>query len=114
MKTKKLLFLTAILLISIVPILAACRKTEKTIVTLGTPTLTINGTNVSWTSVANANATNGYTIKIGSTETIVTGTTYSLSHMESNYQISVRANGYETPTHIYKASAYCAAQSCCH
>jgi len=86
----------------------------KTEVDLAVPVLTINqGTKTaSWAAVTNANAANGYTIKIGATETQVTGTSYSLSSLAiGTYQISVKTNGYETDTHIYKASAYSAAQS---
>jgi len=88
--------------------------TTKTQVNLAIPTLTINSTakTASWNAVPNANAANGYTIKIGSTETQVTGTSYSLSSLAAGtYQISVKTNGYETTTHIYNASAYSSAQS---
>jgi len=90
-------------------------KGTKTEVNLAVPTgLAINtGTKTaSWTAVANANATNGYTIKIGTTEAQVTGTSHSLASLGSGtHPISVKANGYETATHKYNASAYCTAQN---
>jgi len=82
----------------------------KTEVNLDIPTLAINtGTKTaSWTAVPNASSTNGYTIKIDSTETQVTGTSYDLSNLAAGiHQISVKTNGYETGTHIYNESAYC-------
>jgi len=87
---------------------------EKTEVDLAVPVLTINQVTktASWTAVANANTANGYTIKIGTEETQVTGLSYSLSNLAiGTYQISVKSNGYETDTHIFKASTYSAAQS---
>jgi len=90
-------------------IVGAVSKTE---VALAVPVLTISGTTASWTAVPDADTANGYTIKIGTTETQVTGTSYSLVSLGvGTYQISVKTNGYETETHIYNASAYCAEQS---
>jgi len=83
---------------------------NKTEVPLTVPSLTISGTTASWTTVANAN---GYTIKIGTTETPVTGTSYSLASLAAaTYQISVRANGgNEDAANKYTDSAYSAAQA---
>jgi len=83
----------------------------KTQVNLDVPTLAINtnAKTANWNAVPNAN--NGYTIKINANETTVNGTSYSLASLDSGtYQISVKANGYETATHRYIASVYCAAQ----
>jgi len=82
----------------------------KTEVTLGIPTLAINtGTKTaSWNAVPNAKSTEGYTIKIDSNETPVTGTNFSLASLgEGTHQISVKTNGYETATYKYNDSAYC-------
>jgi len=86
----------------------------KTEVNLGVPSLTIDTETktASWTAVENANAANGYTIKIDSGETAVSGTSYSLVSLSAGtHNISVRTNGYETDTYIYKESAYCTEQS---
>jgi len=86
---------------------------DKTEVNLAVPSLTINTETktASWTAVANANTTNGYTIKVDSSETVVNSTSYSLANINAGtHQISVKTNGYETDTHIYKGSAYCTAQ----
>jgi len=80
-------------------------------VNLDVPTLTIdaNTKTANWNAVPNADI--GYTIKIDAYENVVYGTSYSLANLESGtYQISVKANGYETATHRYVASVYCAAQ----
>jgi len=81
-------------------------------VDLAIPALTISGTNANWSAVPDANTANGYTVKIGLNEYPVTGTSYSLESLDvGTYQISVKTNGYQTETHIYNASVYCAEQS---
>jgi len=84
---------------------------NKAEVNLDVPTLSISGTTASWNNVANANTTDGYTIKIGTTEYTVDGSPYDLSSLGvGTHKISVKTNGYNNATHIYNASAYCAEQ----
>jgi hypothetical protein len=81
--------------------------------------LDISGGMVTWTAVADAAPTNGYTVKIYQPsadtydEYAVSGTSYSLSSSgyvftpNEEYWIYVKANGYETTTHQYLESDYC-------
>jgi hypothetical protein len=119
-KKMKKLNLIAIIVMTLICALsfAACdldnnNTDNKENVNLAVPTgLAINGNSASWNAVTNAKSTGGYTIKIGSTETVVNGTTHSLTSLNvGTYQISVKTNGYETSTHSYKSSAYSTAVS---
>jgi len=117
MKRQCRALVAVVLIISFVFALTACggkpQTPDKTTVELGVPTLTLNAETkiASWTVVENAKSADGYTIKIGTAETVVTGTSYSLASLtEGAYQISVKTNGYETDTHKYVQSAYCTAQ----
>jgi len=84
---------------------------NKATVNLAVPTLSIdtNAKTANWNAVANA--TNGYTIQIDTNEhTVASGTSYDLSSLGvGDHSISVKANGLNNTTHIYNASAYCAA-----
>jgi len=121
MKTRQI-FVCAIIAVMLIAIYAqtftACKDdqlfVDKAAVDLGVPVLTIDSAakTASWAAVPNADSANGYTIKIGSAETQVTETSYSLSGLAVGaYQISVKTNGYETGTHVYFDSAFSAPQS---
>jgi len=123
MKNLKKLLVLPVLLLLFSLILVSCGqdtsdKTEQSQITLAlnAPTITLNADTktVSWSAVTNAKATDGYNIKI-TTESDVTIVTANVSGLMytlpsdltmGNYQISVRANGYETNTHIYTTSVY--------
>jgi len=80
-------------------------------VNLAVPVVTINAAakTVTWNAVPNASS---YTLKIGSDEYEVNGTSYSLASLSDGmHEISVKTNGYETTTHSYKPSLYCATQA---
>jgi len=104
----------AMLVCGLVLVACSVQIQPKSEVQLDVPVLVLDTSSktASWNAVGNARSVNGYTIKIGEIETVVSSTSFLLANLaEGEYGISVKTNGYETAMCIYVESPYCAAET---